>query len=124
MFSRIKDHEEIAQRGEDPVTVNKAKAKGTFEDADADITGNGGDGDNHNHGAAEEAMDIEDLDMGEVDVPMMPTEEELQAMRDEYEALGVDAYHADAHLIDEEDNGGAADASGKTQKHKLSILTS
>jgi hypothetical protein len=122
VFSRIKDHEEIAQRGEDPVTVNKAKAKGTFEDADADLTGNGSD--NHNHGdgdnhAAEEAMEIEDLDMGEVDVPMMPTEEELQAMRDEYEALGVDAYHADAHLIDEEDSGGAADSSGKKRKRDI-----
>lgn len=45
-----------------------------------------------------------DLDQGEVDVPMMPSEEEIQRMREECAALGAEAYHADAHLIDEEDN--------------------
>ena len=45
-----------------------------------------------------------DLDQGEVDVPMMPSEEEIQRMREECAALGAEAYHADAHLIDEEEN--------------------
>ena len=56
MFSRIKDHEEIAGRGEDPVTVNKRMAAGTtsaFEDEDGnlidqqeegDTSANAGDG--------------------------------------------------------------------------------
>lgn len=107
MFSRIRDHEEIAERGEDPVTVNKARAKGTFEDPDADLTG---DGDHVQRDVSEEAaMDVEDLDEGEVDVPMMPSEEEIQRMREECAALGADAYHADAHLIDEEDGSGEAE---------------
>jgi len=35
---------------------------------------------------------------------MMPSEEEIQRMREECAALGAEAYHADAHLIDEEEN--------------------
>ena len=39
MFSRIRDHEEIAERGEDPVAVLKARKTGTFEDDDGNIIG-------------------------------------------------------------------------------------
>ena len=61
MFSRIRDHEEIAEKGEDPVTVNKARARGTFEDPDADLKENknnsGRNGDDEH--SAEAGMDIE-----------------------------------------------------------------
>lgn len=56
-----------------------------------------------------------DLDQGEVDVPMMPSEEEIQRMREECAALGAEAYHADAHLIDEvEDSAEAIEDSETT----------
>ncbi len=60
MFSRIRDHEEIAEKGEDPVTVNKARARGTFEDPDADLKetkNNARNGDDEH--SAEAGMDIE-----------------------------------------------------------------
>lgn len=117
MFSRIRDHEEIAERGEDPVTVNKARAKGTFEDPDADLTGDG----DHVPRSSAEAMDIEDLDQGEVDVPMMPSEEEIQRMRDECATLGADAYHADAHLIDEEEGNGEESTEGSAAKVVMDV---
>lgn len=44
MFSRIRDHEEIAERGEDPVTVLKARRTGTFEDEDGRTVGTGSSG--------------------------------------------------------------------------------
>lgn len=37
VFSRIRDHEEIRERGEDPVSVIKARQVGTTEDPDADL---------------------------------------------------------------------------------------
>jgi hypothetical protein len=37
VFSRIRDHEEIAERGEDPVAVLKARKTGTYEDEDGNI---------------------------------------------------------------------------------------
>jgi hypothetical protein len=41
-----------------------------------------------------------DLDLGEVEVPMMPSEEEIARMREECAQLGAEEYHRDAHLAD------------------------
>jgi hypothetical protein len=45
-----------------------------------------------------------DLDDGEVDVPMMPSAEDILRAQEECARLGVEAYHADAHLSDEEED--------------------
>jgi hypothetical protein len=37
VFSRIRDHEEIAEKGEDPLTVLKARRTGTFVDDDGEL---------------------------------------------------------------------------------------
>lgn len=37
MFSRIRDHEEIAERGEDPIAVLKARRTGTFVVDDGEL---------------------------------------------------------------------------------------
>jgi hypothetical protein len=39
VFSRIRDHEEIAEKGEDPLTVLKARRTGTFVDDDGELGG-------------------------------------------------------------------------------------
>lgn len=63
MFSRIRDHEEIAEKGEDPVIVNKARARGTFEDPDADLrdTKKNGARNDEEEEFAENALDIEGI---------------------------------------------------------------
>ena len=52
MFSRIRDHEEIAESGRDPLTVLRARRTGTFEDDAGNIipTEEGGDRDSGNAG--------------------------------------------------------------------------
>jgi hypothetical protein len=37
VFSRIRDHEEIAEKGDDPLTVLKARRTGTFVDDDGEL---------------------------------------------------------------------------------------
>jgi hypothetical protein len=59
VFSRIRDHEEIAERGEDPVAVLKARKTGTYEDEDGNAVSAGGkqpEGDEGNGDFDEEAM--------------------------------------------------------------------
>jgi hypothetical protein len=45
---------------------------------------------------------------------MMPSEEDIRRAREECEQLGVEAYHADAHLVDEEDVAADGAAAAKT----------
>lgn len=59
VFSRIRDHEEIRERGEDPVSVIKARQVGTTEDPDADLA----DAANSSHGngnksASQDGMEV------------------------------------------------------------------
>lgn len=52
-----------------------------------------------------------DLDAGEVDVPMMPTEEEIRQAQEECARMGADEYYRDAALYDTEEQTAAADGS-------------
>ncbi len=54
-----------------------------------------------------------DLDAGEVEVLMMPSEEEIRRAQEECALLGAEVYHADAHLVDEAAAGLDAAAGGK-----------
>ena len=56
-----------------------------------------------------------DLDAGEVDVPMMPTEEEIRQAQEDCARLGADEYYRDASLYDTDEAAAGAEAlKGKT----------
>jgi hypothetical protein len=62
VFSRIRDHEEIAERGEDPLAVLKARKTGTYEDEDGNAI-SAGSGDGKPEGAEEGDDDFDEQAM-------------------------------------------------------------
>ena len=81
IFNRIRDHEAIALRGEDPVEVNRRLRAGIDEE---DGTGDAEDAlinsADQTEATAEAELELQEL--VPVDVPMFPSEEELQRARD------------------------------------------